>query len=178
MPSIKPTVWSPHQPVRKVVTNRICVEPVKQNLRRSVGNVIAIRIRNEHQLRWCHHIDTAKANFDAGHLHALVPEDGSLVEDAVVVCVFQNQNSITQLRIEVQLTFGVGIVFNNPQPATFIDGESDWLPEIWFRSKHGGSEARRHFHLRQSLFRSWKRKRQLLTVVHSLNSILREACGC
>ena len=57
------------------------------------------------------------ANLDAGELLYVVGEDLPLVEAAIVVTVFEDEDAIAQVQIESFGSFSVGVVLGDPKSA-------------------------------------------------------------
>ena len=94
------------------------LEAIEHDLRRAVGNAVVVAIGKEQQLRRAECPDAAVANFDAGELLHVVGEDLPLVEAAIVVVVFEDEDTIAQVLIESFGSFGVRVVLGDPEAAT------------------------------------------------------------
>ena len=138
VPSVEPAVRPPLQAVGDVVPDARVVPAIEHHLRFAVGHVVAVAIGNEEQARRTQRPDAAEADLDAGQYLALVPEDGALVEPAVVVGVFENDDAIAQAKIEVHLAFGVGVILGHPQPAARVGRHGDRILHV----RLGGEDGR------------------------------------
>jgi hypothetical protein len=70
------------------------IETVEENFGFLIGNIVVISVGQKDHFRQCECIDTIKSDFKASEPLRTFPENGSLVEDSVVIGVFENDNSI------------------------------------------------------------------------------------
>ena len=132
---VQPTVRSPGKAIGQIVCVRMRAKPVQQDLRLAVGNVVAVSVRDEVEVRRRHDPRAAEPDLDAGDVVELVIEDRSLVEPPVAVGVLENQNPVTRLGGVVRVV----VRFGDPESASVVDAEPDWLPDVRFAGKQ------RHF---------------------------------
>ena len=114
MPTVQPAIRSPHQTVDDIVMNLVLIPSVEHHFGLTIGNVVTVAIRNEKQFWRGQHPRTAKAQGHTRRLLSFVPKNGSLVEMAVVVRVFQDDNAIAQIIIEARFIVSVGLVLHHP----------------------------------------------------------------
>ena len=144
MASVEPAVGPPFEAVQDIMTNDVVIPAVEQDFRRPVGNIIAVAIGDENEIRGAGSKYTTEAKRDAGELLSLVPKHLALIEMANAFGVFENKNAIVLVRIEVYLVIGIGIELGNPQAATVVKGHGDGLMDIRLGSEHCHLKARRH----------------------------------
>ena len=85
--------------------------------------------------------DAAETNFQPADQIQAFHEDGALVEFAVAIGVFENQNAILALPFGRADRIGVG--FGDPEPAAIIDGEGDRLFHVRFAGEQRRFETGR-----------------------------------
>jgi len=73
----------------------------------------------------------AEANLEAADEIQPFVEHRAFLERAVAVYVFENENAVRAFPFELLFRIGVGL--GDPEPAAFIDGESDRLLHVGFR---------------------------------------------
>ncbi len=111
--TVEPAIGAPLQAVGEcVAAPRRGAETVEEDLRRAAGFVAVSG--NPEQIRRTQGVDATEAALDAGEHLEIVGEDRALVEVAVVVGVFEDQDAIAKLEVEALLVVGVGIVLRNP----------------------------------------------------------------
>ncbi len=121
-------------------------EPVEKNLRFSIGAVVAVSVRNEHQIRGSTDPHAAETHFQATHQVQPINENFPLVEAAVAVCVFEDQNSIAGLVVFHPPRIAIGL--GHPQSAAIVDRHGDWLHHVPFAGKQRHGETLWHGHRR------------------------------
>ena len=90
---VKPAVRSPREAVHTVVLS--LQRPAFQMHRRvPVRHVIVVVIRNERQVRRRCDPDSAEANLKPGQVSQSVAEHSAAVEDAVAICVLEDEDEI------------------------------------------------------------------------------------
>ena len=120
---------------------------VEQNLRRTIGDVIAIFVWNECQIRRRADKHSTKTTRQPGRECQLVSESFLLVEDSIAVGVFQNLNPAD--RIIGMLPSSLVIeVFSNPDPTSIVKAERDRLCDVRLGREHRNFEAVGNRHLR------------------------------
>src|SRR4029077_16714934 len=72
-------------------------------------------------------------------------KNGAAIELAVAVGVLEDDDAIFPFALLGSLGIGVGL--GNPEPASMIDGESDWLLHIRFAGEESRLESWRENHL-------------------------------
>ena len=91
--AVEPAVGAPDEAVERFV--RVFVAPaVEQLLRLAVGLVVAVFVGNEEQVRGGADPDAAEADFQAADEVQAFVEDGPLVERAVEVGVFEDEDAV------------------------------------------------------------------------------------
>src|SRR5205807_8733551 len=100
------------------------VPAVENDLRRTVGHVVAVAVGDEEQVRRGTDPDAAEAELDAGDVGDLVMEDFASIKMAVAVFVLEDKDAILA-RFAVSLPLGIGVVLRDPEPAAVVDGEGD-----------------------------------------------------
>src|SRR5438045_783280 len=73
VPSVKPAVGAPLEPIDDIVPHGRRVEAVEHDNRLAVRDVVAIGIGNEQQVGGAQRPDPAEADFDAGQFLPFVP---------------------------------------------------------------------------------------------------------
>ena len=131
--AVEPAVGAPHQAVHHVVGHVLRIEAVEDRLGRAVGTVVAIAVGHEDEFRRRGEPDAAVAKRDAGEVAAAVEKELSRVEPAVAVGVFKDEHAIGAGRSP----FGIGVVFDDPQPAAGVGGDRDRLRDVGL----GGEEC-------------------------------------
>src|SRR2546429_1580924 len=106
----------------------LVAEAAEEDLRLAIGLVVGVFVGHKEQIGRREDKDAAEADFDAGDVVEFVVEDGSLVEMAVVVGVFENQDAVVALG----LPFGIVVGLGDPEAAAIVDGVGDWLDYIGF----------------------------------------------
>src|SRR5205823_2240885 len=115
-PAVKPTVRSPAQSIRHgVMARRRYGESVQYRFRGSIWNLVGISVREEKQPGRAKGPHSAMANFDARQSLSFFSKNFSRIETAVAVRIFENQNAIPKMQIELERRFRIGVVFRNPQ---------------------------------------------------------------
>ena len=139
VPSVQPTVRSPDQAVDDVVPHAAVVEPVEHHSRLSVGNVVAVLVRNHDQPTIGQQPNAAEPEGDPRDAPVPLPEHGANVEAAIVVGVLQDQHPIPELVAEVPAV--VGVALDDPHPPAVVQFESDRLGHIRFAGKQGDAKS-------------------------------------
>ena len=96
--AVEPAVRPPGERVEDVVLGVLDVPAVEHDLGRA-GRLVAVVDRDEEQVRRRAEPDAAEAELDAGEVHAVVEEDGLLVERAVAVGVFEDDDAVAALAV-------------------------------------------------------------------------------
>ena len=122
------------------------VEAVQKDLRRAVRNVVAVLVRKEEQVGGAKSVDAAIADFDAREPHTLVPKDGALVEPAVLVGVFEDEDAIAQRGVPPVRVLRVSVTFRDPESAARIPRHRDGLLHIGLGGEDLALESGREFH--------------------------------
>ena len=144
--SVEPAIRPPAKAVHDVVADGLEIKPVEQHLRRAIGLVVAIFVRDENQIRRAQRIHAAIAEFDARESHALIPENRPLVEMPVIVRVLEDHDAVAQTRIPARGILGVSVALRDPQPPARIPRHRDRLLHIGLRREDLAGKSRRQFH--------------------------------
>jgi len=140
--TVKPAVGSPAESIGKIV---VVVpgdgEAIEDDFGLAIGDVVAIAIRNEEELRRTHCPDAAASEFDAGEHLQLVGEDLALVGFSVAVLVVENDDAIAEVEVEAFAAFGVSVVFGDPHAAFAIPSHCDGILDLGFSGVDGGLES-------------------------------------
>ena len=132
-PAVQPSIWSPFQAVRKIVVTAVRnFKAIQNDFRRSVRNVVAVRVGNEKKVGWTHQPDASMAHFHAGQPLDLIRKNLPAVRHAIVVQVFKDENAIPQIQIKTFLPLGIGEVFRNPKPPSGIPIHGDGILDLGF----------------------------------------------
>jgi hypothetical protein len=137
------------------------VPAVEHRLGRAVGLVVAVLVGDEEEVRRGAGVDPAEAHFEAGEVHEVVLEDGALVEPAVAVDVFEDDDAIFSggLWIGVVVPAGIGQALGHPHAPAVIEREGDRLNDVRLGREDRGGEAGRQRHLRRRLLRRKRLRR-------------------
>ena len=143
MATVEPTVRSPDKRVQRFV--RILESPtVEQNLWPAIRFVVAVSIRNEHQVGCCSDPHATKANFQSADQVQPLSKDLSRVQSTVAIGVFKNQNSIS-----ASITLGalwVFVSFRNPSATAVIERHRNRLFYIGLGSRDRYTKSFWQFH--------------------------------
>ncbi len=143
---VQPAVGAPLEAIGRGMPDRVFVDAVEHDLRRTIGNVVAVAIGNEQQLRQVQHPHAAEADLDAGGFAALIPEHGAAIVLAVAVGVFENDDAVLEFRVPAaEVVAGPGVVFQHPQSAALVGGDGDRVLHVGFGGEDLQLEARRKF---------------------------------
>jgi hypothetical protein len=126
-------------------------ESVEHNLRRAVGNRIAILVRDEPQVRQRQRPHPAAADLDARQPLCVVPEHRAPVMTPVVVRVLEHDDAVAQLRMVADRAFGIGVVLRDPQASARIRGQADGLMHVRLGGERGQAKPWRELCLRDHL---------------------------
>jgi hypothetical protein len=148
---VKPAVGSELETVRDVVANGVGVEAVEEDLRFAVGNIVGVAIGNEKKFGRAKREHAPEAGEGAGELDGLIPKNGAFVGAAIVVSIFENNDAIAQVEVEVFGALRVSVILANPQAAAGVGGDVDGLLDVGLGGKRGGVEALRHFDGREGV---------------------------
>ena len=107
---------------------------------------------DEDEVRAGAEVDAAEAEFDAREVDAVVENDGFLVECAVAVGVFEDDDAIFAA-FAILAPFGVHHAFDHPHAATVVEGECDRLDDVRLTREQRGFEALRQRELGSGLLR-------------------------
>src|SRR6266540_1453040 len=109
--AIEPAVRAESQAIGEgMVHIRRTREAVEQNFWRAIRHIVAIAVGNKTQLRRTHRPHAPVPDFDAGEHLQFVGEYFSRVEPAVTVLVFEDEDAIAQIEIELPAALRVSIV--------------------------------------------------------------------
>ena len=114
-----------------------CIPAVELDHGFTVGPVIAVVVGDKEQVRRGADPYSAEAQLDPGEVGPLVVKDCPAIELSVVVGVFENQDSVLASR--ASQPDRVGVVFDDPEPPSVIDGHGDRLDDVGL----GGEQANR-----------------------------------
>ena len=143
--TVEPAVGAKPQSVGKVVVVLRChLEAVEHHPRRSVGNVVAVAIGHEEQSWWAHQPHAAEPDLHARQLLEVVEKHLSFVGLAVAVAVGEDEHPVAEPGVHLDRTFGIGVVFRNPEPAAGIPGHGDRVLHVWFGGEHADMKPSRH----------------------------------
>ena len=138
--SIQPTVRAPDEAIQRFVS--VLEAPtVEQDLRFPVRDIIAIRIRNEKQLRWRAEINTSKSHRYPRGKFDLIREQLLRVKDTIAIGIFKDLNSAENLILLVAPSIDVVVVLHNPESTAVVEGEGDGFSNVWFRRKDRDFES-------------------------------------
>ena len=112
--------------------------------------VIAVFVRNEHQVWSRPDPHAAEADFQAAHQVQTFDEYRSLVEISVKVRVFQDDNLVFALAVFSSIRIRVG--FGQPHASAIIKGERDWLMHHRFAGRELNLEPGRNRHVLRGFF--------------------------
>ena len=104
---------------------------VEENFRRSVGLVVAVPIRDEHEVGRGADPDSAEADFDATDQIEAFRKNFSGLERAIAILVLEDDDGIPALSF--WLARWVTKRLRDPEPATIIDRKGDGLAHVGFR---------------------------------------------
>ena len=91
--TVEPAIRAPDERVERFV--RVFVGPaIEQHFRLAIRNVVAVLIGDEQQIRRRADEHAAEADFDAADQIQVLGEHLALVEFAVAIGVFENQNAV------------------------------------------------------------------------------------
>ena len=71
----------------------------------------------------------------------MVTEYGALVETAILIGVFEDEDTVSQIRIKLDTALGVGVALGNPEPASGIPSHRNRLIYVRFTRKEIDGEA-------------------------------------
>ena len=91
--AVEPAVGAPDEGVERLV-GVLLAPAVEQDLRRTVGPVVAVSVGNEQQVRGRADPDAAEADLEAADQVQLLGEDLARVEPAVAVGVLEDQDAV------------------------------------------------------------------------------------
>ena len=126
--AVEPTVGTPDEAVQSFVSV-LNTPAVEENFGLGVGDVVAIRIGNEDEVRRCAEVDAAVADGDAGGEGDFVVEELFCVEGAVAVSVFEDLDA-AKLFVFVGASVDVVVVFDDPDAAAAIISEGDGFADV------------------------------------------------
>ena len=117
---------------------------IQQHLRRPVGQVVAILVGNEEQIRCGAHPHAAEPDLESAHQIQFVRKHFLRLEPAVAVVVLEDDDPVLALpfRLAVRITIGLG----HPEAAALVDGHRHGLVEIGLRGDEFGLEPRDELH--------------------------------
>src|SRR5207248_2178977 len=115
--------------VGEVMPALFVAEPIEDDLRLAIGDIVAIAIGDEIELRRRHHPHAPETDFDAGDIVQPLVKD--LAADAASG-VFQDDDAVLAGRLPGTVIEG----FGHEDAATRIDAEGDWLYDIRLGGKY------------------------------------------
>ena len=136
MAAPEPSVESPGEAVEKIVF-RVGRPAVEHDHGRTVGNVVAILVGDEKQMRRVADPDPAKANLKSAQVICLSPEDLFRIEMAVIVGVFEDGDAV----LGFAFPFDVGETFGDPEPAPVVVINRDGLSDVRLAGEERDLEA-------------------------------------
>jgi hypothetical protein len=157
--TVEPAVRSPGECVERFV----CVLPapaVEQDFRLAVGHIVPVAIGNEHQVRSRPDPHAAEADFEPANEVQPFGEHFPLVETAVAIGVFKDNNAIATFVARCANRVFVGL--SDPNAATIVERHGDRLLDIRLGSEHFRRETRGQFHRRGGLVRRHIGERNLI----------------
>ena len=143
--TVEPAVGSPDETVEGFVAV-LHAPAVEKNFGFGVGNVVAISVGNENEIRRRAEVDPTVSDGNTGGEGDLVVEEFFGVEDAVAIGVLKNLNA-AELFVFVGASVDVVVVFHDPDAAFGIESEGDRFADVRFGSVDGNVESLRDGHL-------------------------------
>src|ERR1044071_4981411 len=117
-------------------------EPIELRHGRSVGNIVAVFVRNEEQVWSGSDPDASKADGYSAEAIALVEENFSLIESAIPILICENENAIA---IHI-FPIGIRNTLHHPEPSAIIEVEGNGLHHIRLAGKERNVETFGHGH--------------------------------
>ena len=177
MPRIQPAIRPPLQSVRRRMSDRRFVKSVEHNLRRTIGNVVAVSVGNEQQVRQTDGPDAAVADFDTGQLAGRVPEDGPFIMLAISICVFQDHDAVALIPVETPCSAPrPAIILSHPQAAPFISCDGNRVLHIGLGRKDRQNEPRRQLGRLNDIGGRHRRSRRLFRILGDRKVFSRQYC--
>src|SRR5688500_2760790 len=122
---------------------------VEYDFRFSIGHVVTVLVRDEIEIRTRTNPHTTETDLNRrAHVELLV-EDLLVVELPVAILVFEDNDPVLPLRLPIR----IAVVFDDPQAAAIVDGESDRLEDVGFTGEHLAGESTGQLHQLRRLFR-------------------------
>ena len=129
--TVQPAIRPPAQAVGEgVIVLPRDREPIENDFGRTIGNIVAVAVGNEQELRRAKQPDAAKTQFDAAEALNVVGEDGPSVRAAVGVGVFEDQHAVAEPEVENLRTVGVRVVLGDPEAPASIPGHRNRVPHV------------------------------------------------
>lgn len=127
----------------------LVAETVEENLRLTVGFVVAIFIRDKEEVGRSADPDAAEADFESADEIQAFGEDFAGLEFSVAIGVFEDDELIEPLPF--RLADGIGVGFRDPDTAAFVESHGDRLMDVGFTDDGFGFEAGGKIHLREGM---------------------------
>ena len=118
--------------------------PVEQDLRFAVGSVVAVTVRDEHEVWRGTDPHAAEADLQPAHEIEPLDEHFALVKLVVAVGVLENDDAVARLvgRLAVRITVRLG----HPHAAAMVEREGNGLHHVRLRRAGDGAKARWQLH--------------------------------
>ena len=111
---------------------------------RGIGFVVAVLVGDEHEVGRSAHPDTAEADFNAADEAEAFGEDRALVEGAIALGVFKNEDAVLAGARCARLR--VAHALHHPQASALVPAHGDGLHELGLSGDEFGFEASRELH--------------------------------
>jgi hypothetical protein len=142
--AVEPAVRPPLEAVDDAVADLAVVPAVEHGDGVAVRNVVAVRVGDEDHAGRRAAPDAAVSGEDAGEILGAVPEDLSLVENAVAVGVLEDEDPVADRRLPRTAGALVRVAFGDPQAAALVEGGGDRLRHVGLAGEEGDLEPVGH----------------------------------
>ena len=149
MVAVEPAVGTPDETIERLV--RVLEAPAVEQHDRIAGLVVSI-LRNEEELWSRADPDAAVADFDARDQVESFLEDRDLSVGAVLLHVFQDQDTVGALPVRTLLR--IRHPLHDPETAAFVEAHRDRLHDLGFGGDERDLKARRERHRLHRIGRS------------------------
>src|SRR6185503_4572141 len=106
--------------------NPLVSKAVDLHDRLAIGLVVAVLVRDEKQIRRGDDPHAAEPHLEPRDVIQLVIKDGSLVEAAVAIRVFEDEDPVAPSRFPIW----IGIVLGDPDPPAVVEAQADRLADV------------------------------------------------
>ena len=149
---VEPAIWSPAQAVGEVmIILRGHREAIQHHLRRPIGNVVAVAVGDEEQLRRAQRPHATVPDLDAREPLHLFREDAAHFRATIAIAILKDEDAIPESKVEPLRPLGVGVILRDPQTPARIPRQADGILHLRLGRKHAHGKPRRQLKARRGI---------------------------